>query len=180
MAISRILVVDDSPTERFFLSELLVKNGYLVSISDSVASNNRMHILEEARLAVLFQRARLGLVDSPTAAQALHLATLGGARALGLHDRIGSLEPGKEADLAAFPVAFGCGVPTHDPVAAAVFSLGSALASFVAVAGEPRVIDGRLVTRAPALEGEALAARVCRAAELLQDWERARLLAPPA
>jgi cytosine/adenosine deaminase-related metal-dependent hydrolase len=148
--------------------------------SDSVASNNRMHILEEARLAVLFQRARLGLVDSPTAAQALHLATLGGARALGLHERIGSLDAGKEADLAAFPVAFGCGVPTHDPVATAVFSLGSALASFVAVAGEPRVVDGRLVTRAAALEGDALAARVCRAAELLQDWERARLLATPA
>ena len=35
MAISRILVVDDSPTERFFLSELLVKNGYLVSMAES-------------------------------------------------------------------------------------------------------------------------------------------------
>ncbi len=35
MSISRILVVDDSPTERFFLSELLVRNGYLVSMADS-------------------------------------------------------------------------------------------------------------------------------------------------
>jgi len=35
MAISRILVVDDSPTERFFISELLVKNGYLVSMAES-------------------------------------------------------------------------------------------------------------------------------------------------
>jgi twitching motility two-component system response regulator PilH len=35
MSISRILVVDDSPTERFFLSELLVKNGYLVSMAES-------------------------------------------------------------------------------------------------------------------------------------------------
>ena len=148
--------------------------------SDSVASNNRMHMLEEARLAVLMQRARLGLVDSPTAAQALHLATLGGARALGLDARIGSLEPGKEADLAAFPVASGCGVPTHDPVATAVFSLGSSPASLVTVAGEARVIDGRVVPRDRLLDPDALAGRVCRAAERLQDWERARLLATPA
>ena len=142
--------------------------------SDSVASNNRMHLLEEARLAVLFQRARLGLADSPTAAQALHLATLGGARALGLDASVGSLEVGKEADLAAFPVSEGCGVPTHDPVATAVFALGSAGASFVSVAGEPRVTDGRLLPRDPSLAAGALAARVSHAAERLQEWQRAK------
>ena len=143
--------------------------------SDSVASNNRMHILEEARLAVLFQRARLGVADTPTAEQALALATLGGARALGLADRVGSLEVGKEADLAAFPLADGVGVPTHDPVATAVFALGGARASFVAVAGEPRVVDGQLVARAPGLGERALAARMHEAAARLGEWERAEL-----
>ena len=161
------------------LAEMLRLNIAVGLGSDSVASNNRMHMLEEARLAVLMQRARLGLVDSPTGAQALHLATLGGARALGLDARIGSLDPGKDADLAAFPVDAGCGVPTHDPVATAVFSLGSARASFVTVAGEPRVVDGRVLPRASSLDPEALAGRVCHAAERLQDWERARMLATP-
>ena len=45
MAISRILVVDDSPTERFFLSELLVKNGYLVSITTGMSRNWRLFLI---------------------------------------------------------------------------------------------------------------------------------------
>ena len=145
--------------------------------SDSVASNNRMHLLEEARLAVLFQRARLGSASAPSAAQALSLATLGGARALGLADRVGSLEVGKDADLAAFRLSSAAAVPVHDPVAAAVFAMGGACASFVSVAGEPRVVDGRLVARAPALSEEALAARVQEAAVRLEQWARAEAAA---
>jgi cytosine/adenosine deaminase-related metal-dependent hydrolase len=141
--------------------------------SDSVASNNRMHLLEEARLAVLFQRARLGTANAPTAAQALSLATIGGARAVGVADRVGTLEPGKDADLAAFPIALAAGVPSHDPVSAAVFALGGAAASFVTVAGEPRVMDGRLVPRASHLSAERLADCVREAASRLGEWARA-------
>jgi 5-methylthioadenosine/S-adenosylhomocysteine deaminase len=140
--------------------------------SDSVASNNRMHLLEEARLAVLFQRARLGTANAPTAAQALSLATIGGARAVGVADRVGTLDVGKEADVAAFPLAPAAGVPSHDPVSAAVFALGGAAASFVTVAGEPRVVDGRLVPRAPHLSAERLAERVLDAAGRLGEWAR--------
>jgi cytosine/adenosine deaminase-related metal-dependent hydrolase len=131
--------------------------------SDSVASNNRMDLLDEARAALLFQRARLGSHEALGAADVLELATLGGACALGLASEIGSLEVGKAADLAAFDV--GPVGPTFDPVTAAVFALSGARARFVAVAGKPLLIDGRLT--APTAE---LRARVQSVADALCDW----------
>ena len=113
--------------------------------SDSMASNNRMHLLEEARLALLAQRGR-GLARTPLpASAALELATMGGARCLGLADEVGSIEVGKSADFAAFPLHELATVPHTDPTATAVFALGGARASAVVVAGEPRVLDGRLL-----------------------------------
>lgn len=134
--------------------------------SDSVASNNRMHLLEEARVAVLQQRARSG---SPTALrpeQALRLATLGGARALRIADRVGSLERGKDADFAVFPLGASA-IPVGDPAATAIFSLGGATASFVAVAGKPLVRDGQLIHSDPGLRD-----RVVTAGRALREWHR--------
>lgn len=88
--------------------------------SDSMASNERMDILHEARVA-------LGGRGNERAAW--ELATLGGARALRLDDEIGSLEVGKQADLAAFSLA-------ADP-------LGPARATFVTVAGRELVREYR-------------------------------------
>jgi 5-methylthioadenosine/S-adenosylhomocysteine deaminase len=137
--------------------------------SDSVASNNRMDLLEEARLAALFQRARLGRHDAVTTGEALRLATLGGAEALGLGDRIGSLEPGKDADLAALSLATARAAPVHDPEAAALYALRGDDASFVAVAGRVLVRDGTLV--GPAADPD-LPARVQAQADALQEWLR--------
>lgn len=122
----------------------LVAAGIPVGLgSDSMASNDRMDLLEEARAAVLAQRVRYRCPDAMDARAALLLATLGGARALGLESRVGSLNAGKDADLAAFdlPVGFDDG----DPELALVFALGGTPARLVTIAGEPRVIDGRLV-----------------------------------
>jgi len=131
--------------------------------SDSVASNNRMDILEEARLALLFQRARTGAPTVIPPSAALSLATLDGARALGLDSEIGSLETGKSADLAAFPLdAAG---PVLDPESTAVLALPGTRASFVAVAGRELVRDGKLVDEDPQLEK-----RVQNSADALQDW----------
>jgi cytosine/adenosine deaminase-related metal-dependent hydrolase len=131
--------------------------------SDSVASNNRLDLLDEARVALLTQRTRLSSFGTPSAADVLELATLGGAAALGLGDVVGSLEEGKQADFAAFPLD---GVaPTTDPTTAAVFALGGARASFVAVAGKPLVSLGRLSGERP-----ELAARMEELGDALADW----------
>jgi cytosine/adenosine deaminase-related metal-dependent hydrolase len=135
--------------------------------SDSVASNNRMDLLEEARLAALVQRARLARHDALTTGEALKLATLGGAMALGLGDRVGSLEVGKDADLAAFSLDTARGVPVHEPEAAALYALRGGDATFVTVAGRVLVRDGS-VSGAAADPG--LPARVQGQADALQKW----------
>ena len=143
------------------LDEMLAA-GITVGLgTDSMASNNRMDILEEARLALLAQRMRVASFETPEAIDVLELATIGGARAIGIDADVGTLEPGKQADLAAFAID-GLG-PIHDPVSAAVFALTAARTRFVAVAGKPLMRDGALVTRRAGLHqrigalGDALA-----------------------
>ena len=126
----------------------LLRAGVDVGLgSDSVASNNRMDILEEARLAVLLHRARAARGSALSASQALELATMGGARALRMDGEIGSLQAGKAADLAAFSLNGPSGCPTTDPVSTAIFSLTGRDAEMVMVAGKVVVRDGVLVAR---------------------------------
>jgi cytosine/adenosine deaminase-related metal-dependent hydrolase len=131
--------------------------------SDSMASNNYMDILGEARLAVLAQRARSGAHAHVDAARALALATIDGARALGLAHRIGSIEVGKSADLAAFSCESV--LPIHDPATAAVFSVTGRAARFVCAAGRVLLRNGSLVDDDPSL-GE----RVQHGADALARW----------
>ena len=134
--------------------------------TDSVASNDRMDLLDEARLALLFAtaRARTRRTRSPRRSARARDARRR-ARAAAWTRAIGSLEVGKAADLAAFPLApLGRG-PTHDPVAAAVLALAGTPASFVAVAGRPLVRDGRLLDA-----DSSLARRVQESADRLQAW----------
>jgi cytosine/adenosine deaminase-related metal-dependent hydrolase len=135
--------------------------------SDSVASNNRMDVLEDARLAALLQNARLARHDGLTTTEALRLATLGGAMALDLADRVGSLEVGKDADLAAFSLDTARGVPVHEPEAAALYAARGGDAAFVTVAGRVLVCDGSI---AGAAADPDLPARVQAQADALQAW----------
>lgn len=148
--------------------------GIVVGLgSDSVASNDAMHLLGEARLAALTQNARRGDPAALSAVEALTLATAGGARALGVADRVGSLEVGRAADLAAFGLDAACGVPVYDPVTALVFALGGAAgvaARLVTVAGVERVRDGEVIGLDP-----DLARRVRQTAEALARWRDAEL-----
>ena len=99
-------------------------------------------MFDELRAAVYAARARERRPDALTAADALELATLGGARALGLaHDR-GSLVPGKRADLTVLSLSGSPFVPWEDPVTAIV--LGGSPESVVAtlVSGKTRYAKG--------------------------------------
>ena len=144
----------------------LLEAGIAVGIgSDSMASNNRMHLLEESRAAILAQRARTLRPDALSAAKALELATLCGARSLGLADRVGSLEVGKEADLAAFDLSSLAGAADADPEAALVFALGAEPARFVAVAGIVRVWNWELLHQDLELHD-----RVSNTVSALREW----------
>jgi 5-methylthioadenosine/S-adenosylhomocysteine deaminase len=134
--------------------------------TDSVASNDRMDLLGEARQAVLLQGVRLQRPDPLTAHDVLRLATLGGAEALGLGAEIGSLTPGKLADLAAFPLSRAETVPLYDPAVALVHILaGAVTASLVLVGGVPLVRDGVVLGADPGLPG-----RLVEVGARLADW----------
>lgn len=144
------------------LTEILARNIRAGLGSDSMASNNRMDILEEARMALLVQRARAEKHDAVSAEEVLKLATIGGANALGLADRIGSLTVGKEADISAFPLTHDKALPGTDPIATAVFALGGTDAILTVVKGRELLINGKMGSEDPGLRvrcvatGEAL------------------------
>ena len=110
---------------------------------DGPASNEASSLLEEVRHALLFARARGGAGEL-TARDALELGTMGGARALGRDAEIGSLEPGKLADVALWRLdTLHAGVA--DPVVALVLGAPPPL-ELLLVQGRPVVERGRVVT----------------------------------
>jgi 5-methylthioadenosine/S-adenosylhomocysteine deaminase len=124
--------------------------------TDSVASNNRADLISEARFSILAHRASAGDYQQPSAGEMLRLATLGGARALGLDDLTGSLEPGKQADLIAIDLSRTHLSPVHDAAAAIIFSAMASDVRMTMVAGS-LLFDGLEVKR---LDEESLRGRV--------------------
>ncbi|HKW39177.1 MAG TPA: TRZ/ATZ family hydrolase [Burkholderiales bacterium] len=124
----------------------MIGHGVNVGIgTDGAASNNRLDLLEETRIAALLAKAVAGDAEAFPAHQALAAATLNGARALGLEASIGSLVPGKYADLCAISFEDPELSPCYDPVSQLVYAAGRGQVSHVWVAGEPRVERGKLV-----------------------------------
>lgn len=106
-----------APLENFLDSGVTVGLG-----SDSVASNNLCDIIEESRFAALIARNREGSGRHLAASEMLRIATLGGAAALGIDDHIGSLEAGKQADIAVLSLEHSAMKPLGDIEAAIVFA----------------------------------------------------------
>lgn len=106
-----------APLEKFCHAGIAVGLG-----SDSVASNNVCDMIEESRFAALTARNREDSQAFISAAKALELATLGGARTLGLENQIGSLEIGKQADIAVISLGDPSQQPINDISAAIIFS----------------------------------------------------------
>lgn len=130
------------------IAPIAALHGHGVNIglgTDGAASNNRLDLFQEMRLAALLAKGQSGRADAITAHQALHMATLGGARALGLDTMIGSIAPGKAADLCAVSLNATELTPCYDPVSHLVYAAGRDNVSDVWVAGRIRVEDRQLL-----------------------------------
>jgi 5-methylthioadenosine/S-adenosylhomocysteine deaminase len=125
----------------------MLERGISVSLgADGAACNNRLDMFTEMRTAALLQKALHGPEVLP-AARALRMATIDGARALGLEKEIGSLEPGKRADVIVVDLAQSHSSPQRDDVVSAlVYSAGSSDVRTTIVDGRVVMRDGELLT----------------------------------
>jgi cytosine/adenosine deaminase-related metal-dependent hydrolase len=127
--------------------------------TDSPASTPSFDMFEEMRTAVYTARARAERPDALSAGEALTLATLGSASALGLDDEIGSLAPGKRADFTLVSLAGSPYLPWEDPAVAVVFGGSPDRVLLTVVAGEERYEKGGFDWLE--LRRSAAAARAC-------------------
>lgn len=125
----------------------LVNQGVNVGLgTDSAASNNRLDMFEEMRLAALLAKATSGRADTLPAHQVLKMATLNGANALGLGKLTGSLTIGKAADITAINFSHLNLTPCYDPVSHLVYAAGRENVSHVWVNGRMLLEDKQLTT----------------------------------
>jgi 5-methylthioadenosine/S-adenosylhomocysteine deaminase len=110
--------------------------------TDGAASNNRLDLFQEMRQAALLAKVAGGDAALLPAHRALRMATLNGARALGLGRETGSLEAGKAADLCAVRLDAWNLQPCFDPVSHLVYVAGREAVSHVWVAGKQRIAHG--------------------------------------
>jgi len=131
--------------------------------TDGAASNNRLDVLTEMRTGALLAKAASGDATVLGAQEVLEMATIEPARALGLEAQIGSIVPGKSADLAAVELGSLETLPCFDPLSHLVYAAGREHVTHAWVAGEMRLDDRRLT----AIDEGDLAARV--------QWWQARI-----
>lgn len=123
------LAMGVAPVERFLRAGIRVGIG-----TDSPAASNSMDVFEEMRIGLLVQRAMAGENRFISARQFVKMSTLDAARALGMDDRLGSLEAGKQADIVAVDLSKSHQIPTHYPYSALVHTANqdNVLATMVA------------------------------------------------
>lgn len=131
--------------------------------TDSPASSNIMDMFGEMRTAIFLHRATqrdAGILGAPECVQ---MATIGGARAMGLEDRIGTLEPGKQADFIAVDMEYSHFTPIHDPYSALVFGANQEDVFFTMIAGR-KLYDRKVLLP---LDEEEIASRAMEVKEKL-------------
>ncbi len=127
----------------------MLRGGVNVALgTDGAASNNRLDLLGETRLAALLAKGAVSDAAVMPATTALACATLSGAHALGLDREIGSIEVGKQADLTAFDLNSPEESPCFEPVSHLVYASGRSAVSDVWVAGHHVVRARQVVTQA--------------------------------
>lgn len=129
------------PVERLWQAGVNVAVG-----TDGAASNNDLDLLGETRTAALLAKAVAGSATALDAHRALRMATLNGARALGIEAETGSLEIGKAADIVAFDLSGLAQQPVYDPVSQLIYATGRDCVKHLWVAGK-QLLDDRRLTR---------------------------------
>ena len=136
----------------------LIASGVNIGLgTDGAASNNRLDLLAEMRIAALLAKGASGDATALPAHQALAMATLNGAKALGLEQEIGSLKPGKAADIVAIDLSALETAPLYDVASHLVYAAGREQVTDVWVAGK-RLLNNRTLTTLDAHEIKAKAA----------------------
>lgn len=144
---------------------LMLQKGIVVSLgTDSSASNNNLNLFEEMKLAALLHK---GVCRDPLlvpAKEAVRMATKGGAEAMFIGDRVGSLEVGKRADFIALRTDRAHFQPFADPLSHIVYAASGAEVQDVWVEGRQLVSDGELLT----IDEERVMAEANRLFEMLE------------
>ncbi|MCH8545057.1 MAG: TRZ/ATZ family hydrolase [Alcanivorax sp.] len=127
--------------------EALRRAGVNVALgTDGAASNNDLDMLGELRTAALLAKGVAGAADALPADAALAMATLNGARALGLEHQTGSLVAGKQADIIAVDLGALETRPLYDPIAQVVYAAGREQVTYSWVAGRCLMAERQLLT----------------------------------
>ena len=140
-----------SPIERIRRAGVNIAIG-----TDGAASNNDLDMIAELRTAALLAKGVSGEADAFPASAALHAATLGGAKALGMEREFGSIEPGKSADLFAIDLSELRTQPVFNPISQIVYAASAQQVSHLWIAGKAVLDEGELLT----IDEHALRARV--------------------
>jgi 5-methylthioadenosine/S-adenosylhomocysteine deaminase len=142
------------------VATLLAKGVNVGLGTDSVASNNRLDMLSEMRLSALLAKGFSEDATAVPAYQALQMATINAAKAMGMDHKIGSIEVGKFADLTAVRLNDLETLPYYDPIAHLVYSCGREQVSHTWVAGELRYSNGVFTNIEPS-----------ELKEIIQTWQ---------
>ena len=126
------------------VSKLLAAGVNVALGTDSAASNNDLNLFGEMQAAALLAKLTTGDASALPAAAALAMATLGGARALGLDEQIGSLEPGKLADMIAVDLSGPETQPLYNPISQLVYACNGSQVTHSWIGGEVRLRDRKL------------------------------------
>jgi 5-methylthioadenosine/S-adenosylhomocysteine deaminase len=133
--------------------------------TDSAASNNDLNMFGEMQSAALLAKLQAGDATALPVPDALAMATINGARALGMEDRIGSLEVGKQADLIAVSLAGPETQPVYNPLSQLVYTCNGSQVTHSWIAGQA-VLEERRLTR---IDLSALASRTREWREKIHD-----------
>ena len=140
----------------------LLDRGVNVALgTDSAASNNDLNLFGDMQAAALLAKLQTGDATALPASEALAMATINGARALGMAELIGSLEVGKQADLIAVDLSGPETQPLYNPLSQLVYASNGSQVTHSWIAGNP-VMQQRQLTQ---IDLPALATRT-------RDWQQ--------